>query len=404
MSTTVTLNGVSYSIPAVGEGSWGTNVSNYLVALSTGTLSKTGGSFTLTGDIDFGASFGLKSIYYKSKATVSTTGILRLGNAESIGWRDAANSADYLLKVNSSNILEFNGNAIVSLSSGNIDLTNSINLPITAIANNLITNAKLAQMAAHTFKGNNTASTANSLDLTATQLTAELNAMVGDSGSGGTKGLVPAPGVGDATKFLNGAGLYSNPAGAGDVTGPSSAVANAVALYNGTTGKIVKDGGIGTSSQVLVGGTLPAFGNVPAAALPAATTSVNGSVTAEGTTTTSTTFTFNGSGGTSASVTMVMARTGSIVAMYIPAVTATSGTSSTKLSSNTAIPAAYRPTTQQWKLIPIQISTNLSVPGMISINTNGTFDIYRDGIGTNWTNSTSGSGLSETANIVYNVI
>lgn len=45
--------------------------------------------------------------------------------------------------------------------------------------------------------------------------TALLDAMVGDSGSGGTKGLVPAPGAGDAAagKFLGAGGTYSVPAG-----------------------------------------------------------------------------------------------------------------------------------------------------------------------------------------------
>ncbi len=75
----------------------------------------------------------------------------------------------------------------------------------------------LAMMAAHTFKGNNTGSTANVIDLTATQLTAELNAFIGDSGSGGTKGLVPAPAAGDAAaaKYLSAGGGYSVPTGTG---------------------------------------------------------------------------------------------------------------------------------------------------------------------------------------------
>lgn len=46
--------------------------------------------------------------------------------------------------------------------------------------------------------------------LTATQATATLNALVGDSGSGGTKGLVPAPSAGDAaaSKFLKASGAW----------------------------------------------------------------------------------------------------------------------------------------------------------------------------------------------------
>ncbi len=80
------------------------------------------------------------------------------------------------------------------------------------ILDNNVTNAKLAQVASGTFKGRTTASTGNVEDLTGTQATALLVPMVGDSGSGGTKGLVPAPVTGDATKFLRGDGAWGSPA------------------------------------------------------------------------------------------------------------------------------------------------------------------------------------------------
>jgi len=110
MSTTVTLNGATYTIPAEGDSSWGTNLSNYFIAIAAGVLQKTGGTFTLTADIDFGATYGLKSTYYKSRATnPASAGQIRLGNAEFIKWRNAANSGDLGLKVNTSDALEYNG-------------------------------------------------------------------------------------------------------------------------------------------------------------------------------------------------------------------------------------------------------------------------------------------------------
>lgn len=79
------------------------------------------------------------------------------------------------------------------------------------IGANQVTNAMLAQIATAIFKGRTTAGTGNVEDLTVTQATALLNAFVGDSGSGGTKGLVPAPAAGDAAalKYLKADGTWA---------------------------------------------------------------------------------------------------------------------------------------------------------------------------------------------------
>lgn len=115
MSTSVTLNGASYAIPAVGESSWGSAVTSYLVAAATGFLQKAGGTFTLTADVDFGANFGIKSTYYKSRGTVASAGQIRLGSGESVAWRDAGNTADLALAT-ATDWLQFAGVDLVNLS------------------------------------------------------------------------------------------------------------------------------------------------------------------------------------------------------------------------------------------------------------------------------------------------
>ena len=98
------------------------------------------------------------------------------------------------------------------------DVTGSGTTAITlTIANDAVTNAKMANMAANSIKGNNTGSPADPVDLTGTQTTAMLDNFVGDSGAGGTKGLVPAPASGDAAagKFLNADGSWAVPPGTG---------------------------------------------------------------------------------------------------------------------------------------------------------------------------------------------
>lgn len=150
MARSVSLNATTYSIPQRGDDSWAETggVDDYLVALATGVLSKAGGSFTLTAEADFGATYGLKFAYFKSRGTVSTTGIVRLANAENVSWRNAANSADLALKVNSSNILEFSGNPILTLALGAADTALVMNGAGTAYSFAKIANANIDASAA----------------------------------------------------------------------------------------------------------------------------------------------------------------------------------------------------------------------------------------------------------------
>jgi hypothetical protein len=90
------------------------------------------------------------------------------------------------------------------------------NTGVTAIGANKVTLSQMATIATTNILGRTTAGTGNVESLTPAQATALLSAVVGDSGSGGTKGLVPAPSSGDAAagKFLKADGTFAVPSGA----------------------------------------------------------------------------------------------------------------------------------------------------------------------------------------------
>lgn len=78
---------------------------------------------------------------------------------------------------------------------------------------NKISLANMADLAANSFIANNTGVAGVPLALNQAQATALLNAFAGDSGSGGTKGMVPAPATGDAAagKFASADGTWKVP-------------------------------------------------------------------------------------------------------------------------------------------------------------------------------------------------
>ena len=117
MATVVSFNGGSFTIPSIGEEDWGGNskVDGFLIAVANNALPKSGGSFTLTAEVDFGGLFGQKSLYYKSRGSnTATLGVVRLASGESIAWRNADNTQNLEFKVNNSNQLEFNGTPITT--------------------------------------------------------------------------------------------------------------------------------------------------------------------------------------------------------------------------------------------------------------------------------------------------
>ena len=85
------------------------------------------------------------------------------------------------------------------------------------IANSAVTLAKFQNISTASFLGRSTAGSGAPEILSSGVATQLIDVMVGDSGAGGTKGLVPAPSAGDAAagKFLKADGTYQVPAGGG---------------------------------------------------------------------------------------------------------------------------------------------------------------------------------------------
>ena len=115
MSILITYNGLPYYIPVTGENGWGQEVTNYLVALSGGSLTLAGGSFPLQSEVNFGPTYGVASPYFRSGLTAmppcATAGVLRLTNTETVQWRNATNTANLSLYL-VGNSLYFNGSPI----------------------------------------------------------------------------------------------------------------------------------------------------------------------------------------------------------------------------------------------------------------------------------------------------
>lgn len=125
MSVNLTIAGQSYTFPTVGDDNWGENVTDWATAVSTELLQRTGGTFTLTNDVNFGASFATIQAYLKSRtANISTAEFIRLARTDAIAWRNQANSANLLLAVNSSNQLTFDGVPIPTSPGGILPVAN----------------------------------------------------------------------------------------------------------------------------------------------------------------------------------------------------------------------------------------------------------------------------------------
>lgn len=238
---------------------------NYITAL-TGDITASGpGSAaatlaTVNGNVgSFGSATQVASVTVNAKGLVTAASNTSIQIAESqvtnLTTDLAAKQSNVLTDAH---ILVGNASNIATdvAVSGDVTLANT---GAVTIGNNVVTNAKAAQMAAHTFKGNNTASTANASDLTATQLTAELNTFTDL-----LQGLVPASGGGTAN-FLRADGTFATPSGTG---------------INQLTGDATAGPGSGSQALTLatVNGNVGSFGS--STSIPSFTVNAKGLITA----------------------------------------------------------------------------------------------------------------------------
>lgn len=116
------------------------------------------------------------------------------------------------------------------------------------------------------------------------------------------------------------------------------------------------------------------------------------------------TFTFDGSGGSSSSITMTWMKIDQFVWLNIPILTATTGTGSVSLTSNSAIDTMARPAHDQYIPIARVVNNGATINGgAVHINTDGTVAILRDGIGTAFTNTATG-GTDKVLSVGFSIL
>lgn len=114
MTVPLTIGGITFDYPETGDQNWGSAATDWATAVTNNILQKTGGSFILTGEVDFGGNKGLKALYFKDRSAMpSLTGDVRLGKTGIIAWRNNADSLDLPLGIDGSDNLIFDGATFV---------------------------------------------------------------------------------------------------------------------------------------------------------------------------------------------------------------------------------------------------------------------------------------------------
>jgi len=214
------LAGTSGFLKKTAVDTWTLDTSSYYLSSNpsgytnnTGTVTNflfTNGS-GFTGSVSNSTSTPTLSLALQN-ATSGQSGQLTSTDWNTFNGKQAALDGTGFVKVTGTTVSYDNstyltGNQSITLSG---DASGSGTTAITVtLGNNVVTNAKLAQVATATFKGRITASTGNVEDLTATQATSLLNLATTS-----LKGLIPATGT-PSGKFLKDDLTWDTPAGGG---------------------------------------------------------------------------------------------------------------------------------------------------------------------------------------------
>lgn len=225
MSVELIINGTSYFYPETGDQDWGPEATDWAVAVTSGMLQKAGGLFQLLAETDFGSAYGIKSLYFKSRdASPASAGALRLGLSDVIAWRNNADDGDLPLSVGSSDELLFKGTpvgVVVTVSD-----TPSIDLTLAGVDVSADLNLSAASASAGYIKA--------SQNIASDGLLSQVPILIGDGGSGGSAGVVPAPATGDAAKFLKGDATWATVPAITSLNGLTTAVQTFATGTSGT--------------------------------------------------------------------------------------------------------------------------------------------------------------------------
>lgn len=279
MSVSLTVNGTTFEYPEVGDVSWGPDATDWAVAVTNGVLQKAGGLFLLLDDVDFGANFGLISIYYSTRAAdPAQSGVIRLAVADDIAWRNNADNGDLLLSVNASDKLTFNGSEVqqtISVSdTSTIDLTFTANTLSAAILALSITDSLISSSAAIAY---------SKLNLSGSIVNADISNSAAIARSKIASGTAHRILVNDVSGNLSEASALTN----GQLLIGSTGAAPVAASITGTANRVSVTGGAGsitlsapqdiaTTSDVQFGSLIAGTGSIEATAILQATSTTKG--------------------------------------------------------------------------------------------------------------------------------